>query len=1020
LVVGEAPTSAPAEAGLERPLHLFAASARTPTALLKLAENTAAHIRQNPSHSLADICFTAGTGRAHMEHRIALTAASSEALADRLSAYAAGDFLPDVVAAKVEVTDPPEIAFLFTGQGSQHVGMGRTLYDTQPVFRRTLERCEELLAAELDVPLLELLFSHSEADSQLHQTAYTQPAVFALQYALAELWQSWGIQPTAVMGHSAGEYAAACVAGVFSLEDGLRLTAARGRLVQALPAHGAMAAVFASEERVARAIEQFSATLSVAAVNGSEDVVISGEVSAVEEVRESLAADGIDSKPLKVSQAFHSPLIESMLPAFDDVLGSIEFRAPRLALVSNVTGAEDRHGAVADPSYWRRHLRQPVRFADGIAALRQLGYRHFVEIGPHTTLLGLGSKCPGGSEAVWLPSLRRGEEEWPEILHSLSRLYAEGVDVDWDGFDREYPRRRVHLPTYPFERKRYWVDGSAVARSAAGRVDPEHRWRDVVDTVDRAADMVPIDLRPETYPSKLEHLGRLATAFMVKALQDLGVFRELGDSRSVEEVIADFGVQGTYRHLLGRWFDNLADVGILERHADRFVYTRPPDKDVDGVRADAAGALADVSFLLEYVERCGGQLVEVLTGRKNPLDTLFPGGSTETADAMYRGWAASRYFNGVARAAVESVVRTTPATASLRVLEIGAGTGGTTASVLPALPQDRTTYWFTDVSEFFFGRAERMFESYPFVRHGLLDIERSPAEQGYGAGQFDIVVASNVLHATRNLEETLANTASLLGPGGVLILLETTQHPTWFDVTTGLIEGWQQFDDEIRRDNPLVSADRWCAALLDAGFIDARAIPKPGSPAEALPNHLIVASMPADVGIREGTALLEDDALAAAGLEASQTPAAAPSELLTKLSAAPSGDRHQILVDWVRNHLMRVLRRERERLVGPHDRLFDLGMDSLMAVEFGNVLSTGLGLEQPLPTTLVFDYPTVDAIAHFLATQLDEGSGAPATAALEPETAADTTATERTAAQELEGMTDEEVEELLNRKLEGR
>jgi acyl transferase domain-containing protein len=381
-------------------------------------------------------------------------------VAEQLAAWRE-DRGPAAVRAGVASASGPKVAFLFTGQGSQYVGMGRALYLTQPTFRKALERCEEILRDYLPLPLLSVLHPQEGESSPLDETAYTQPGLFALEWALSELWRSWGIEPSAVMGHSVGEYVAACVAGVFSLEDALKLVAVRGRLMGTLPAGGGMWAVEASEERVRAAIGEGSG-LSIAAVNGPASVVASGGEAELLRVVASLHGDGIRTKRLVVSHAFHSALMDPILDELEEMANGVSFAAPRIPLVSNLSGLEARE-EVASGRYWRRHAREAVRFADGMRTLGGRGCRAFVEIGPSPTLLGMGRASVADEDAMWLPSLRKDRDEWRELLTSLATLYARGTEVDWPGFDRDYSRRKVTLPTYPFQRERYWMETPAPA-----------------------------------------------------------------------------------------------------------------------------------------------------------------------------------------------------------------------------------------------------------------------------------------------------------------------------------------------------------------------------------------------------------------------------------------------------------------------------------------------------------------------------------------------------------------------------
>ena len=436
----------------ERPLHLLTLSAKTPTALKKLTVNYLNHLKNHPDRALANICFTANTGRAHFSHRLAVVGASHDEVGEKLKTVA--------YEAKTTEVGKPKIVFMFTGQGSQYVNMGRQLYETQPTFRAIVDRCNEILDSYLDRPLLEVLYPQAEEHSVaelLNQTAYTQPAIFAVEYALAKLWQSWGVQPAIVMGHSIGEYVAACIAGVFSLEDGLKLIAERGRLMQALPSDGGMVAVFADEARVTAAIEPYGKQVAIAAINGSQNIVISGKQEAISQVVTALEKEGIECRQLKVSHAFHSPLMEPMLTAFYQVAAQINYTLPRIALLSNVTG-EIVTAEIATPDYWCRHVRQPVQFAATMKSLHFKGYELFLEIGAKPILSGMGRYCLSSGKEVLLSSLRPDRTDWQQMLQSLGELYVRGVSVDWSGFDKDYARRKVMLPTYPFEGQRYWFE----------------------------------------------------------------------------------------------------------------------------------------------------------------------------------------------------------------------------------------------------------------------------------------------------------------------------------------------------------------------------------------------------------------------------------------------------------------------------------------------------------------------------------------------------------------------------------
>jgi acyl transferase domain-containing protein len=478
IVLEEAPNIEQPINDIDQTQHLLTLSAKTPAVLQKLAQRYAAQTETDPDIRLADICFTAQTGRKHFKYRFAVVTESKEQLRLQLETFA------QLGSGQPEVKSLPKIAFLFTGQGSQYIGMGRQLYESQPTFREALNHCDDILRAGgyFDQSLLSILYPSTssgqrpeEKSEAIHQTAYTQPVLFALEYALAQLWYSWGIKPDIVMGHSVGEYVAACVAGVFSLEDGLKLIATRGRLMQALPQDGAMVSFLTDEARIQEAITPYRDDVSIAAINGLESIVISGKRTSVTAIAEQLASEGIKTRQLTVSHAFHSPLMTPMLDEFHQVAASITYHKPKLLLISNVTG-KVAIAEVTKPDYWVRHVCQAVRFADGVRTLHEQDVNIFLEIGPKATLLGMvrlvneeNSISTEGTATCYLPSLRESQNDLQQMLTSLGELYVHGIEIDWDSFNQGYQGRKVVLPTYPFQRQRYWLPDSKFAQNQSAQ-----------------------------------------------------------------------------------------------------------------------------------------------------------------------------------------------------------------------------------------------------------------------------------------------------------------------------------------------------------------------------------------------------------------------------------------------------------------------------------------------------------------------------------------------------------------------
>jgi amino acid adenylation domain-containing protein len=483
VVVEEAPAECSAAGTTEpasRSHHLLALSARSPAALEALAGSYARWLEGHPGADLADVCFTAGVGRCHFEQRLAVTAGSAEEVRGALEALARGEGHAGVH--RGVGRGRPRVAFLFTGQGSQYAGMARELYEAQPVFRHTLDRCADLLRGELPRPLLDVLWS-ADGAGDLGHTSYTQPCLFALEYALAELWRSWGVVPDVVLGHSAGEFVAACVAGVFTLEDGLRLIARRGAMLGALPPGGAMAAVRAGADRVRGTITEF-AELAIAAENGAH-TVLSGLAGVLDRALASLRAEGIESQPLTTSHAFHSPLVEPALAAFEAFAATVAHRPAECTLVSNVTGRPLDPSESLGASYWRRHAREAVLFAHGVQSLAELGCGVLLEVGPAPVLTGMARECwPEGVAApAFVASLRRGRGDMRQLCEAAASLYVHGVTPDFAAWDRPWPRHKVELPTYPFQRRRHWPDALPPAAAAT----PAARPRSLLGTRQRSA-----------------------------------------------------------------------------------------------------------------------------------------------------------------------------------------------------------------------------------------------------------------------------------------------------------------------------------------------------------------------------------------------------------------------------------------------------------------------------------------------------------------------------------------------------
>ncbi len=482
VILEEAPEPEPREEA--RPWQLLLLSAKTRSALDAATHNLVEYMSQQPDSRLADIAYTLQVGRKVFSHRRAVVCQ------DRAQAMAALNELDARVLSTIQESTERPVAFMFTGQGAQYVDMAVELYETEQTFQAQVDRCSELLKPYWGLDLRDILYPAEEqaeaAAEQLKQTAIAQPALFVIEYALASLWQEWGISPQVMIGHSIGEYVAACLASVFSLEDALTLVANRGRLMQSLP-RGSMLSVPLSEQALRPMLHT---NLSLAAVNGPSRCVISGTLGAVEALEARLIKQGVRCSRLQTSHAFHSAMMDPILESFAETVGQIALNPPTIPYLSNVTGDWIKTEEATDPDYWARHLRQTVRFADGLQLLLKEPAQILLEVGPGRTLSTLAMQHPDRlADQVVTSSLHHPHEPQSDVaflLNTLGKLWLAGTWVNWSGFHAHYVRQRQPLPTYPFERQRYWVnaqvrtEAQAAARpegsGSAKKVDDRSNW----------------------------------------------------------------------------------------------------------------------------------------------------------------------------------------------------------------------------------------------------------------------------------------------------------------------------------------------------------------------------------------------------------------------------------------------------------------------------------------------------------------------------------------------------------------
>lgn len=463
-VLEQAPPARVAVAEPDEPVagsQVFALSAKSEKALRLQADKYRRFLESNPNASLKDICYTAAVGRAHFDERIAGVVADHDELAALLARGPAG-----------AGGDQRKVALLFTGQGSQYVGMGHSLYERYPVFRAYLDDCDRLFAPHLGRSIKDMILGTEAADGELDQTRFTQPALFALEFATAKLWTSWGIEPSVLIGHSIGEVVAAAIAGLFPLEDAVLLVAARAKLMQSVSTPGGMVSVQATVDEAAPLVADYS-DIAFAAVNAPGLCVLSGGRDSLAEIVTKLAERGVRTKPLAVSHAFHSPLMTEVFEDFAAAIATVRFREPDLTLISNITGAVATPELISTPEYWVRHIGSPVNFVAGMKAIAERGRHVFIEVGPSATLVGLGRKCVDAADHLWFSSMHPKDHTADVIKRSVAEVYRAGTSVSWVDYYRGREGRRITLPTYAFDRRRYWLPIGKKRRSGGG-TDQHH------------------------------------------------------------------------------------------------------------------------------------------------------------------------------------------------------------------------------------------------------------------------------------------------------------------------------------------------------------------------------------------------------------------------------------------------------------------------------------------------------------------------------------------------------------------
>jgi acyl transferase domain-containing protein/SAM-dependent methyltransferase/acyl carrier protein len=1036
VILQEAPPTPPRESVPS--WSLLPVSAKTPAALAQVSDQLARHLAAHPDLPLADIAHTLQVGRRVMPYRRTVVARD---LSDAATALAQSIAFGESAAS-------PSVAYLFTGAGSHHHQMARGLYDTETVFQGEMDRASSILSPHLCQDLRAVLY-----EGEPSPEPWSFAAVVATGYALARTFMAYGASPTALLGHSLGEYTAACVAEVMSLDEALPLLVERERLFT--KAGGATLGVALPYEELT---EYLTDPLCLAAINAPSACTVSGPVQQIKELEQRLRAIGADHIRLRIPSAMHNRMLEPVLGEFAQALSKVTLKEPSIPIVSNRSGTWIRPGELTVPQYWVRHATETVRFATGLQTLhRQLleaGRPLLVEVGPGGALSRFAREQIS-PQVVTVRTMRHPDAATPDrqvFLSALGDLWRHGVSTEWTA-SGTHQRRRVPLPGYPFNRKRFWIDAPSARPSTADSTarPPQEELRYVIpqglrddnynvtrglvtkgarqlvivdpDLV-RALEKHPSDAKqegqtrsaPSAFTEQVEKqearlrtaqrrscearpyhdisadarsiLDRLAAHYVCCYLRKNGVSTIADSHVTREDLLSQLGATAPYHKFVDALIGFLHADGIVVREPGgiRFV-TDCDTHEITALEHRLEEALPEAVDALRTLKSCVSEYSSVIRGKKSGTAVLIPDGNTSLPESINK-LAPRSGLDLYLKLLTDEVVHLIRAVSGerVRILEIGAGSGHLTwplAERLRNMPE--VEFHVTDLGRSLVTNTQREAtkRGIDFMTFGVLDVSRDGREQGYTAGEFDIILAFNVLHATPDLHQSVRNMHNLLAPGGAFALVEAISVPRAVTMTTGLFESWWLFDDAIRISSPLISPHQWRELLTHHGFDAVTALPH--GPDETNADHgLIIGRRCLSLLDTSVSRVRELECIGAKVSIVSEVEIAAPPELLNTTQTTRPGlknsprtvgedfnHRPQLHVKYTppsTEEECLIARQWQEILgldqVGVHDSFFDLGGDSLTFVQVATRLRNEFGVN--LSVRKLLQDATVYAVAQEL------------------------------------------------------
>lgn len=926
-----------------RPFQLICLSARTPEALSAAARRLRGHLGNFPKAPLGDIAYTLALGRASMSHRMTVVCRNP------MGAVGALTTLPptsDVV--RVPSTSRP-VVFLFPGHGAQYLRMGADLYHAETAFRSEIDRCFDIVRSDAHLDLRPLLFGGSENEAQLDKMHMAQPFLFAIEYALAKQLMEWGIKPTALLGHSLGEYVAACIAGVFSLRDALALVVARGTLMDTTP-EGSMLTAFTDPQTIAPFLGKDVAI----GTHAPDCVVLSGATPAIDEVAKRLADAGIETNTVRVSRASHSPLMYAIREEFHARVMATDLHAPNIPIVSNLTGKYMNGEQAMSADAWADHLCNSVRLTDSMDTLLELDNPIFVEVGPGNTLGSLlkthSRFATKASEVVGtMPSVRkRTDPSQAAVLRGVGRLWELGVDIDWQGFYAHEQRRRVPLPTYPFEHKRYNLEDAPATSSAQPPAPLDARAAEIA----RELGAVSVDEIPG-FAARMEDLcAHLVLDFFARRLG-----YTLDKPRTLDELLKDTGVLPKYMPMLKFLVRILEQSGkaMRTRNGQISIQSQGVGKSAElavSMRRDEPMFLGLVLFL----EHCVTHYDEALTGETEPVGVLYPDGTDRFHQECMRENAASfhQVYTALARDVVVDFVKRRQGQKT-RILEVGAGHGRLTWPLAERLRDENVEYHFTDIGRSFLHVAEREAKKrkMPWMKAVRFDLNRPAEEQGLHE-HYDLILGLNSVHVAMDLSAGLEHLRNMLNPNGVLVCVESTSMGIWQQLIWGLAPGYWDIVG-VRGALTLPLSD-WQREMVRAQFSSIETVPQDPNRQRVEDCVLMIASHSGQTATTLTNAWRDlvvpphtsNAQVTIAMVDAPQTGSKLP------LSTTP-GDGPAAIAEHLWKRMLGVAQ------ISPGANFFELGGDSLLAVHFLAEFNLRAGSKLKMAQFMV--NPTIEQLA---------------------------------------------------------